>query len=310
MMPSDPPSAAADGPIPAKARFRLLLVTGMSGAGKTSALKALEDMGYDCIDHLPLSLLDRLVRVRADDEDPGPPLAVGNGVRTRDFSADSCLSLVRALRADADVDVRLVYLSCDDDELHRRYSATRHQHPLAGDLPLLEAIANERRLLAPLADHADIAIDTSGLSPGALKVILQGHCRIDNQPSLRLRVVSFSFRNGLPREADLVFDVRFLSNPFYDPRLRARSGLDADVQARIVDDPSFQPFFDALTRLLEPLIPRYGEEGKSYLTIAVGCTGGRHRSVFVAERLFKWLQEGGHTAHVHHRDLAPHGRSA
>jgi UPF0042 nucleotide-binding protein len=311
MMPSLPVSDAADGPLDRSSdqgalRRRLLVVTGMSGAGKTSALKALEDMGYDCVDHLPLLLLARLVGTNVDDAgDALRSLAVGSGVRTRDFTADACLGVVQSLKADPAIVTSLVYLSCDDEELHRRYSVTRHRHPLARERPLLSAIADERRMLAPLAVAADVAIDTSRLSPGDLKTILEGHFRLDGKPSLQLRVVSFSFRAGLPREADLVFDVRFLSNPYYDPELRSLTGRDEAVKRHIVDDPSFRPFLDALTRLLEPLIPRYAEEGKSYLTIAVGCTGGRHRSVFVAEQLFSWLHKGGHTAYVHHRDLSP-----
>ena len=276
---------------------RVLLVTGMSGAGRTSALKALEDMGFEALDNLPLSLLDSLVA-------PVPrSMAIGVDIRTRDFTIEHFLRGVEHLSADGRVTVKVLFIDCDDDELRRRYAETRHRHPLAQDRPVTDGIARERALISPLRDRANLVIDTTGLGPGDLKRILQGEFGEKAEAELGVFVTSFGFRRGLPRDADLVFDVRFLSNPHYDPELRPLTGKDEGVAAHIMRDPGWQTFFDGLTGLLLPLLPRYAEEGKSYLTIAVGCTGGRHRSVFTAERLAQWLREAGQNVQLAHRDL-------
>lgn len=303
-LPSPTDAAQARRKADAAALQRVLVITGMSGAGKTSALKSLEDLGYECVDHVPLFLLARLVRLGADDgEQASPPLAVGIDVRTRDFAVDACLHLLEKLKLDSHLDVRLVFLSCDNEELRRRYTVTRHRHPLAVERPLGDGIALEREMLAPLRTRADLAIDTTRLSPGELKTMLHGHFPLAGQAALTIRVSSFSYRMGLPREADLVLDVRFLANPYYNADLRSLTGRDDAVADFVARDPAFRQFFGSLTGLLAPLLPRYAGEGKSYLTIAVGCTGGRHRSVFVAEQLGAWLGNRGQLVHVHHRDL-------
>jgi UPF0042 nucleotide-binding protein len=276
-----------------------LLVTGMSGAGKTTTLKALEDLGYEAIDHVPLSLLGRLVLPAADQV----PIALGIGVRTRDFGVERALCEVESLLEASLADVKLVFLDCDDDALRRRYTETRHRHPLAVGRPVTDGIAMEREMIAPLRVRADLVIDTTNLSPSALKRIIDGHFAIGAAPELSVFVTSFAFRLGLPRDADLVFDVRFLANPHYDPELRAMSGLQASVAHFIRRDEGLKPFMETLTGLMRPLLPRYAAEGKSYLTIAVGCTGGRHRSVFIAEELGQWLQDEGFPVYLHHRDL-------
>jgi UPF0042 nucleotide-binding protein len=303
-LPSPTDAAQARRKADAAALQRVLVITGMSGAGKTSALKSLEDLGYECVDHVPLFLLARLVRLGADDgEQASPPLAVGIDVRTRDFAVDACLHLLEKLKLDSHLDVRLVFLSCDNEELRRRYTVTRHRHPLAVERPLGDGIALEREMLAPLRTRADLAIDTTRLSPGELKTMLHGHFPLAGQAALTIRVSSFSYRMGLPREADLVLDVRFLANPYYNADLRSLTGRDDAVADFVARDPAFRQFFGSLTGLLAPLLPRYAGEGKSYLTIAVGCTGGRHRSVFVAEQLGAWLGNRGQLVHIHHRDL-------
>jgi UPF0042 nucleotide-binding protein len=282
----------------------VFLITGMSGAGKTSALKALEDLNFEAIDHVPLALLNRLVAPgEAASEADGRPIAIGVDVRTRDFDVDTVLGGIDRLIEDPRVAVRLVFMDCDDEVLRRRYSETRHRHPLATDRPVADGIALERKLLAPLRKRAHVIVDTTGLAPGQLKRIFEGHYGSAEQPSLLLCVSSFGFRNGLPREADLVFDVRFLANPHYDPDLRHLTGKDERVQKFILEDNALEPFFDNLTALLDPLLPRYAAEGKSYLGIAIGCTGGRHRSVYIAERLASWLGDHGQRVQVHHRDL-------
>jgi len=283
---------------------RVLLITGMSGAGKTSALKALEDLGYEAIDNVPLSLLSHLMLPRKENgAGLDRSIAIGVDVRTRDFGVEPFVREIDRLVAERGAEVKLVFLDCDDEALYRRYTVTRHRHPLALDRPVSDGIARERRLIFSLRGRADMVVDTTALGPGELKRILEGHFGLDVEPGLLVFVISFSFRFGLPREADLVLDVRFLANPHYDPNLGPLTGLDTPVATFVAKDDGFEPFFESLTGLLGPLLPRYAAEGKSYLTIAVGCTGGRHRSVFVAERLAAWLRDQGQRLSVDHRDL-------
>jgi UPF0042 nucleotide-binding protein len=289
------PSPAVSSRTQSDSSGRLVLVTGMSGAGRSTALKALEDLGYEAVDNLPLSLLDPLVT-----GGPAHPVAIGIDVRTRGFTVDSLLDW---LRRPARPDCRVVFLDCDDERLRRRYTETRRRHPLAGDRPVIDGIRLERQRVSALRDQADLVIDTSALTAADLKRVLHGHFSLDAAPGVAVFVTSFSYRYGLPQDADLVFDVRFLDNPHYVPELRPLTGLDEQVGVRIAADPDFAPFLARLEALLEPLLPRYAREGKSYLTIAVGCTGGRHRSVFVAERLADWLRGLGYRTSRNHRDL-------
>ncbi|KAF0138324.1 MAG: hypothetical protein FD153_1388 [Rhodospirillaceae bacterium] len=283
----------------------VVVITGLSGAGKSSALKALEDMGYEAVDNLPLSLLANVV---GHGSGPHRPLALCIDIRTRDFGIESVRQRLGRLKHEAGVDVRLVYIDCDDEVLRRRFTETRRRHPLALDRPLTDGIRHERQLMAPLRDAAHLVIDSSQLPPAALKQVLE-HCfSTGTHRGLVVFVSSFAFRQGLPREADLVFDVRFLKNPHYEAALCARTGCDAEVTTFIASDPAFAPFFETLINLLGPLLPRYEAEGKSYLTIAIGCTGGRHRSVFVAERLTGWLRARGARVALRHRELEAYER--
>ncbi len=289
-------------PMPADAedRRRVVLVTGLSGAGLSTALKSLEDLGHEAVDNLPLALLPALID---QGHGLGRPIAISIDSRTRDFTAATLLDGLAALQARADLDVRLLFVDCDADELQRRFTETRRRHPLAVDRPVSDGIRREQAVVGPLRDQADLVIDTSQLTIHDLRRLLDGHFALSRDPGLFIFVTSFSFRRGLPREADLVFDVRFLDNPHWDPALRPLTGLDEPVQRSIAADRDFAVFFDGLTGLLSPLLPRYNHEGKSYLTIAIGCTGGRHRSVYLAERLAGWLGAGGHRAGLLHRDL-------
>jgi len=297
---SGPSLALAPSPSAERARPLVVLITGMSGAGRTASLKMLEDMGYEAVDNLPMSLLPGLI---AQSGRRVQPIAIGIDIRTRDFAAANVGAELDRLIADGRLDCRLLFLDCDDEALARRYTETRRRHPLAGDRPVMDGIRRERDLVSPLRKRADVVIDTSVLKPADLKRLLAGHFALDDKPALKLFVTSFSFRQGLPREADLVFDVRFLENPYYVPHLKHLTGLDAAVGEHIAADPSFDGFFTSLTGLLKPLLPRYDREGKSYLTIAIGCTGGRHRSVYVAELLGRWLAAEGQTVAVGHRDV-------
>jgi UPF0042 nucleotide-binding protein len=283
---------------------RVVLVTGMSGAGLSTAAKVMEDLGYEAVDNLPLGLVGALVEQTAGS---GRPLAVVVDSRNRTFTADALVGVLDALRRVPDREVRLLVLDATDEVLQRRFTETRRRHPLAVDRPVVDGIAHERAILGPLRDHADVTIDTSDLAMPDFRRIVQGHFRLGAARGLCVFVQSFSFKLGLPREADLVFDVRFLRNPHYDPVLRPMTGRDAPVADYVAADPDFEGFWTRLTALIGPLLPRYAQEGKSYLTIAVGCTGGRHRSVYTTERLGAWLRATGIDVGVAHRDLERHG---
>jgi UPF0042 nucleotide-binding protein len=279
---------------------RIVLVTGVSGAGRSTALKSFEDLGYEAVDNLPLTLLESVVLGGPADR---PPLAVGVDIRTRDFGVEWVISGLDQLLASGKVSVTLLFLDCEDDVLVRRFTETRRRHPLAADRPVVDGLRLERRMLADLRKRSDLTIDTSQLSPGALKDEISRRFAIGRQSGLALLITSFSYRYGLPREADLVFDARFLANPHYDPALRNMTGRDKQVGDFIARDDDFATFFDGLAAMLSILLPRFEKEGKSYLTIAVGCTGGRHRSVYVAERLGKMLGSDGRRVHLTHRDI-------
>jgi UPF0042 nucleotide-binding protein len=276
----------------------------MSGAGRSSSLRALEDCGYEAIDNLPLQFWSQTI---ADFYDAGTHrhrgLAIGVDVRTRGFSVAIFSEYLLALKANQDLNIAFVFLDCEDDVLRRRFNETRRRHPLAPDRPVMDGIVIERTRLAPLRAFADLSIDTSTTSLPVLRGLLQDRVAADDRIGLTLSIVSFSYKKGLPRSADLVFDVRFLANPHYVPELKEGTGRDPAVADFVRQDPAFEIFFANLQTMLKQLIPAYEIEGKSYLTIAVGCTGGQHRSVFVAEQLAAVQQEGQTTVSLIHREL-------
>ncbi|MBT5569851.1 MAG: RNase adapter RapZ [Alphaproteobacteria bacterium] len=280
---------------------RVLVVTGLSGAGRSTALKALEDMNCEAVDNLPIRLMPSLIQQGSA---AGRGLAIGVDVRTRDFAADVFAQQIEELRSQVSCRIDLVFLDCANEVIARRYTETRRVHPMASDRPLSDGIAAERRLLSPLLDGADVVIDTSLTNIHEFGRLLRD--RLVGVPvgEANVLVTSFSYRHGVPRDADLVIDVRFLRNPHYDRDLRAKTGRDPDVGAFITEDPDFEEFFSCLTNLLALLLPRFNEEGKSYLTIAIGCTGGQHRSVYVAEELRNWLAERATQVDVRHRELS------
>lgn len=279
--------------------IRLFLVTGMSGAGKSSALNALEDLGFETVDNLPVYLLEAALRGGGPDR----PLAVGMDVRTRDFDSAGLLAELEGVGGQTKVELTLIFLECDDDILVRRYTETRRPHPLDADLPVGSAIEFERRLLAPLKAAANEMIDTSTMTTADLKRSIENTYGNDGTRQMHIHLVSFGYRNGLPREADLVFDVRFLRNPHYVSALREKTGLDKDVGDYVTEDSDFESFMENFRTLLVPLLLRYRDEGKSYLTIAIGCTGGHHRSVFVVEEIAGWLATYGYGCDQRHRDI-------
>jgi RNase adapter protein RapZ len=278
---------------------RVLLVTGMSGGGRSTALKALEDIGYEAFDNLPLTLVPPLIESAAAD---APAIAVGADPRTRGFGIENMLETLDEAVGHSARELKVLFIDCDDERLQQRYTETRRPHPLAGDRPVMDGIRLERQVVSPLRDRADLVIDTSNLTAAELKRLLTGHFALGTV-ALRVFVTSFAYRHGVPREADLILDVRFLANPHYVPELRSLTGRAPEVAAHIERDPGFLPFFSGLCDWLLPLLRRYETEGKTYLTIGIGCTGGRHRSVYVAERLTEQLRSAGLRTELSHRDL-------
>ncbi len=283
----------------------ILLVTGLSGAGKSTVLKTLEDLGWEVVDNLPLALLDRLLEapLAQGAADDAQPLALGIGARTRDFDPKRIIERIRALREGHGLDVGMLFLDCAGSELERRYSETRRRHPLAPDRPASDGIARERELLAPLREWANRLIDTTDLSANMLAQKVRSTFAVSGSDAPVLSIQSFGFARGIPRNADLVFDMRFLRNPHWDPVLRPGTGLDADVSAYVAADPAYPAAMEQIGSLLELLIPRYRAEGKAYVSVAIGCTGGRHRSVHVAEHLARRLRDAGFSPTITHRDL-------
>ncbi|QYZ69684.1 RNase adapter RapZ [Neotabrizicola shimadae] len=278
---------------------RFVLVTGPSGAGRSTAIAALEDMGYETIDNLPLTLVPRLI------EGPpiGRPIALGLDVRNRDFNATALIELIDELTRDPRVSLEVLYLDCAPAELVRRYGETRRRHPMAPDDTPAEGVEREGDLLAPIRVRADHLIDTTEMSPHDLKAELAIWFAPQGARRLAVSVQSFSYKRGLPRGVDMVFDCRFLKNPYWVPALRNLDGRDPAVAAHIAADPRHAAFIRKVTDLLLLLLPAQLDEGKAHLTIGFGCTGGQHRSVAVAEEMGKALAEAGWPVSKRHREL-------
>ncbi|MCX8501982.1 MAG: RNase adapter RapZ [Alphaproteobacteria bacterium] len=266
----------------------VVIVTGMSGAGLSLALKSFEDIGFEAVDNLPLALIPELLRSRRRSD---PRVAVGVDSRTRDFTPQNLIATLSALQSELGEAAFLLFVDCDDEVLLRRYTETRRRHPLADEISVAEAIGQERAELEPLRDYAALVVDTSLLPSKSLQQQLELRFITQGSRKLTMTIESFSYRFGLPREADLVIDLRFLRNPHWDRELRLLDGRDSRVGAYIIADPIFANFFGSLESLILPLLPRWRAEGRCYLTIALGCTGGRHRSVFMAEKLAQRLSE-------------------
>ena len=277
---------------------RLLLVTGMSGAGKSTVLDALEDLGWDVVDNLPVDLLDGFVHGGA--ECRLAPVAVGMDVRSRGFDADTLADRVRGISG---VEAELLYLDCAGGELIRRYDEIRRMHPLAPDRPAEDGIARERALTARLKESADSVLDTTDLKPAELRDELMRRYGGDSDQPV-LTIASFGFARGISRTADLVFDLRFLPNPHWVDELRPLTGQDDAVRDYLLRDPAWNETMDRIESLLIDWIPRYWAAGKSYVTVAFGCTGGRHRSVAAAVEMAERLRRAGFAPNVRHRDLA------
>lgn len=283
----------------------IMLVTGLSGAGKSTVLRALEDLGWEVVDNLPLRLLQPLLATPQGDEQDATdrPLALGIDSRTRGFSADAIVRAIKQLRDRAGLQISTLFVDCAGSEIDRRYSETRRRHPLAEDRPAADGIAREREMLDPLRRWSDQVIDTTGFSSNDLQQEVRRRFALADRSGTVVTVMSFGFARGLPRNADLVFDMRFLKNPHWVADLREGTGLDSDVADHVRSDPAYATAMTQIEGLLETLLPRYQAEGKAYVVIAIGCTGGRHRSVHVADRIGGFLDEKGFSPTVIHRDL-------
>lgn len=285
---------------------RVVFVTGASGAGRTTAINVLEDLGFETINNLPLSLLERVLEGPAS----MPPLALGIDVRNRDFSLDKVLAALDRLSEDRALETAILFLDCRSDVLVRRYSETRRKHPLAPSETPEIGVTREMELLVPVRDRADHVIDTSDMTPHQLRAEIERLFSDSGSLHLSISVESFSFKRGLPRGVDMVFDVRFLANPHWEAELRGLDGRDRKVAAYVEKDPRFADFFDRISGLILSLLPAFKEEGKTYLAIGLGCTGGQHRSVAVAEKLAKTLAEHGWQVSTRHRELERRGSDA
>ena len=278
----------------------VVIITGMSGAGMTSALRALEDMGYFAVDNLPVQLIPTFVRLSNESAEITRTAFVVD-VRSPDFVQQFPGSYQQL--KNSGIDLTLIFLEADDEVLLRRYSETRRPHPLS-DSSVMEATHHEREMLAEIRALADIIIDTSELTVHTLRdTVKERFAEKGQRHELNVTIVSFGFRHGLPRSLDMLFDVRFLPNPHFVPGLRAYTGRDAPVIDYLKQETEVEETIDRLTDLLVFLLPRFQREGKSYLTIGIGCTGGRHRSVMIAESLHHRLSEQGYKTNVTHRDI-------
>lgn len=281
-----------------KTENNVVIITGFSGAGISSVLKRFEDLGYEAFDNFPVKLVDALL-----EEVGNKPIAIGIDTRTRGFSAETVLETAKRLNA------HLLFIVCDDEELQRRFAETRRRHPQAQDRPVHVGIKKEHELLDPVRERADLVIDTTTLSVHDLRHMLEGHFEAAPDRKMTVSLMSFGYKHGIPREADIVMNVQFLDNPHWIPDLKPLTGKDKAVGDYIEKDPDYKTFLNSFQTTIQPLIPRYAHAGKKYLTIAIGCTGGRHRSVYIVEKLAGWLKtlktEIPVSVYIDHRDLDP-----
>ncbi|XDZ65189.1 RNase adapter RapZ [Alphaproteobacteria bacterium LSUCC0684] len=283
---------------------RLVLISGLAGSGYSTALTVLEDVGFLAVDNLPLALMDHLISVEV--ETAGKKVAVSIDGRTSGFDVAGLAGLLEDLRRRLGPKVSLVYLTAEDNELYRRYNATRRPHPLAPRYPgfsLSDAIRQDRKDMESLEKLADVFIDTTRSSPSDFRKTLLDKLGIISHDVLSVTVQSFSYRRGVPQDADMVLDMRFLKNPHWEEGMAELTGEDSAVQAFIEKDPAFRPFIDAAVAMLEETLPRYHQEGRPRFVLATGCTGGRHRSVFAALTLSEALKNRGYSIRLNHLEI-------
>ena len=284
---------------------KILLITGVSGAGKTTVLKTLEDLGWETVDNFPIKLAPQLLKIPASGSEDGPntPLALGFDSRTRGFDAGALIEQIKALQTQPNLEIMTLFLDCAGVEIERRYAETRRRHPMAQDRPAMDGVAIDRNLMEPFRRWAETVVDTSKLSAYDLQQVIRERFTSEKTPHSTITVTSFGFSRGVPHNADLVFDLRFLRNPHWDSDLRPMTGMDASVAEYVAADPQYDEAMQKIRDLLRFLLPLYDAQGKAYINIAFGCTGGRHRSVHVAETFGNWLREDGFALTVSHRNL-------
>ena len=284
---------------------RVIIITGLSGSGKHTAIKAFEDLGYFCIDNLPIALIITFIELCRRTQESITQAALVIDARERHF-LDEFPPLYEDLQHQADIERRMIFLEASDEVLQRRFSETRRPHPLVETADsLLEAIRAEKQLLQPIRDLADIVVDTSDYSVHTLRrYFVEEFSTAPDTLDMNLTIMSFGFKHGTPVACDLLFDVRFLPNPHFIPELRPLTGRNQEIIDYMLTHQEVRETIDRFGELLEYLVPRYKREGRSYLTVAVGCTGGQHRSVMVAESLSERLRKLGYKAHPTHRDIS------
>ena len=275
---------------------KVIIVTGLSGAGRSTALKILEDLGYEAVDNLPLSLLSLVVNNGTKTN-----IAIGIDIRSRDFSGTEISKFIKKNRKN--MNLELVFFECESEVLIDRYKATRRLHPLKLDIPIKDIIEQERTWLAPLKKIADYIVDSSNLELPALNNTLSSFFQVEKQSKLNIRVLSFGYKFGLPREADIVMDVRFIKNPYYIEKLKNLTGKDTPVINYLEEQKIYNSFLKKITSITLELFPVFKSEGKKYLTIAFGCTGGIHRSVAIADKFYNNISNAKFNVFIDHRDL-------
>lgn len=275
---------------------KVVIVTGVSGAGKTTALKILEDIGYEAVDNLPCLLLKKIVNNKLTTN-----LAIGIDIRSRKFDVNQIKNVIDENKKH--FKLSMIFFNCENSTLIDRFSVTRRRHPLQMNIPINDIIEQERIILSPLKTHADITLDTTNLEVPTLQKTMHSLFALTKSAKINLRLMSFGFKFGIPREADIVMDVRFLENPFYIEKLKKLTGKNKKVIDFLEKQEVFLSFFKLYLNLLNRIIPSYLLEGKKYLTVAFGCTGGIHRSVFVAEKFFKKINKKNVNLFLDHRDL-------
>ena len=280
---------------------QLVLISGLAGSGYSTALNVLEDIGFSAVDNLPLALVDKLISLEV--ETAGRRLAVSLDGRTSGFDADGLVNLMTDIRRRLGDGVKLIFLSAEDDVLYRRFNATRRHHPLDDQGDLMAAITEDRRRMALVEDIADIAMDTSGASPTQFRTALLNKLGLGEWRKMPVLIQSFSYRHGLPQDADMVYDMRFVDNPHWQVGLAAQTGLDQDVQQFLDQTESFVIAINQLKDMLGHVLPKFDAEGRPKFSIAVGCTGGKHRSVYSAVKLAEIITRMGFEATVTHREL-------
>ena len=276
---------------------KILIVTGLSGAGRTSALKILEDLGFEAIDNIPTSLLINILETNINTN-----LAVGIDIRSRDFDAKKISQLIKNKKKK--IDISIVFFDCETIKLLNRFKESRRIHPLKLDLPMIEIIDRERNWLEPLKKISNHYINTTDLSINLLRKKIKAIFNKDIKIKTTVRIISFGYKNGLPKEADFVFDMRFLRNPFYEKKLKSMNGKDKKIIEFVKNQEHFHLFFDRITNLFDKMLGGFKDEGKDYITVAFGCTGGVHRSVVSSEMFFSFLKlKKGIEVFIDHRDL-------